>query len=768
MSSTDEVERHNRLVDALAITDYHNTEPGFDTSHHYLVDASTDPYARLPLSGSPLLPALPFPSLQPSRVGSAYSQVQTDSPPASPSYLPSTNSPTTSSSPRQPLPSTTPTRYSDAYYYPQASPSQFKRLPQSPRYSDQYSHRASPPPSPRLPDLPVNEDAYAMYGGPTDGESNFDFNLGSDGDSQRPIRGRSESGLTSVGRSVRSGLGSYMAGPEDWQRVEMEKVGSSRAGGGGGKRRGKEERLSPKARKWFIAAGIVALLIIGIAAATAAVLKRDSTKSAKLTGGVSYTSTMGTTTTTAPFVLPTQAPETNWKTAAWGGDGSTVYTEDGSSFLYNNTFGGFWNAVPYNDSARAQSDTPPLSTAWDYSRNLITGVNLGGWLLLEPFITPSLFEPYNSATDNPNATNGAVDEWTLSLALGSNMANVITNHYATFITEKDFAEIAGAGLNWVRLPFPYWLIEVQAGEPFLANVGWTYLLKAIEWARKYGLRINLDLHAVPGSQNGYNHSSKLGTVNFLNGVMGIVNAQRTLNYIRTITEFISQPQYTNVVPMFSVLNEPRGQIIGVDALRRFWKTGYSNVAQAIVNPLWNYQLGLEQGFIPKDPRTARGACPNIVAAANENAAFNSVIAPPLSAWMTGGQGAGTMLAPAQVSSYVWPPTVIGLLGETPVSHLPTLTTTGSIFTMSAATPTSYPAGYSSSVSPGNGWFDASDNKPWYTAVSGCSYPNAWSGIFSAIPTAACTGNAGRRAKRVHRDTSESSSTSPTPPPKPYL
>jgi len=26
------------------------------------------------------------------------------------------------------------------------------------------------------------------------------------------------------------------------------------------------------------------------------------------------------------------------------------------------------------------------------------------------------------------------------------------------------------------------------------------LLKAIGWARKYGLRINLDLHSVPGSQ----------------------------------------------------------------------------------------------------------------------------------------------------------------------------------------------------------------------------------------------------------------------------
>ena len=85
-----------------------------------------------------------------------------------------------------------------------------------------------------------------------------------------------------------------------------------------------------------------------------------------------------------------------------------------------------------------------------------------------------------------------------------------------------------------------------------------YFLKAVQWARKYGLRINLDFHAVPGSQNGWNHSGRLGEINFLRGAMGYANAQRTLDYIRVITEFISQPQYKDVVVMFGVLNEPSG------------------------------------------------------------------------------------------------------------------------------------------------------------------------------------------------------------------
>jgi len=122
--------------------------------------------------------------------------------------------------------------------------------------------------------------------------------------------------------------------------------------------------------------------------------------------------------------------------------------------------------------------------------------------------------------------------------------------------------IAGAGLNWIRLPIPYWAIEKFDNEPFLEGVAWKYALKAFAWARKYGLRINLDLHAVPGSQNGYNHSGKHGLINFMHGTMGIANAERALNHIRILTEFISQPQYSNVVPMFGVLNEARSVDIG--------------------------------------------------------------------------------------------------------------------------------------------------------------------------------------------------------------
>lgn len=39
-------------------------------------------------------------------------------------------------------------------------------------------------------------------------------------------------------------------------------------------------------------------------------------------------------------------------------------------------------------------------------------------------------------------------------------------------TEKDFAAIAAAGLNWIRLPIPFWAIDKWDGEPFLEKVCW--------------------------------------------------------------------------------------------------------------------------------------------------------------------------------------------------------------------------------------------------------------------------------------------------------
>ncbi|PPQ80107.1 hypothetical protein CVT25_001475 [Psilocybe cyanescens] len=257
-----------------------------------------------------------------------------------------------------------------------------------------------------------------------------------------------------------------------------------------------------------------------------------------------------------------------------GGDGSTITASNGTTFTYTNQFGGIWYSDPndpYNNNAYPNSWTPPLNQSWDFGNSRIHGVNLGGWFVLEPFITPSLYQKYP----------GAVDEWTLSTLMAADTANgglnQLEDHYKTFITEQDIAQIAGAGLSWVRIPIPYWAIDTWNDEPFLAKTSWKYIVQALQWCRKYGIRVKLDLHTFPGSQNGFNHSGKVGQINFLNGVMGIANAQRALNYIRIITEFISQPEYRDVVQIFGIMNEAEVKIIGMTEIRGFYVEAYEMI-----------------------------------------------------------------------------------------------------------------------------------------------------------------------------------------------
>jgi len=80
---------------------------------------------------------------------------------------------------------------------------------------------------------------------------------------------------------------------------------------------------------------------------------------------------------------------------------------------------------PFNNNAQPNSWTPPLNATWDWVKNQMYGVNLGGWFVLEPFISPALYQQYPTA----------VDEWTLSVAMAANgsLQSQLENHYNTFI-----------------------------------------------------------------------------------------------------------------------------------------------------------------------------------------------------------------------------------------------------------------------------------------------------------------------------------------------
>ncbi|KAI0054166.1 glycoside hydrolase family 5 protein [Auriscalpium vulgare] len=376
--------------------------------------------------------------------------------------------------------------------------------------------------------------------------------------------------------------------------------------------------------------GLILLIVAVVVPIYFAVIKPHSHKNESASGSTGSSS--GSPSSTGAPTPPKAAIVT-------GGDGSTITLDDGSTMIYSNKFGGSWYhdpSDPFNNAAQAQSWSPALNQTFHWGTDRIRGVNLGGWLTTEPFISPALYQKYP----------GTVDEWELSAAMAADTAGgglgQLEDHYKTFITEADFAQIAGAGLNFVRIPIPFWAIETWSGEPFLAKTAWTYFLKAIGWARKYGIRINLDLHALPGSQNGWNHSGRLGTISFLNGTMGLANAQRSLDYIRIIAEFISQPQYKDVVVMFGITNEPQVPFIGQENLQRYYLQAYNVVRNAGGvgagnGPLISYHDGFAglnnwAGFLPGADRIGLDYHPYLCFATQTSDPMSANVNKPCTAW----------------------------------------------------------------------------------------------------------------------------------------
>ncbi len=196
---------------------------------------------------------------------------------------------------------------------------------------------------------------------------------------------------------------------------------------------------------------------------------------------------------------------------------------------------------------------------------MLNGVNLGGWLVLEKWMTPTLFEG-----------TCAQDETYFCKELGEERARErLTAFRDTFITRRDFAEIADKGFNAVRIPIPFFLFE-DIG-PYIHC--YEYLDKAFDWAEETGLKILIDLHTVPGGHNGTDNSGIMGvclwstrrdcveyTLDVLEQLAERYGKRRALWGIETLNE-----------PMCS--DTPTGQYMNIREFVRFYKPADPELAQ---------------------------------------------------------------------------------------------------------------------------------------------------------------------------------------------
>jgi glucan 1,3-beta-glucosidase len=139
--------------------------------------------------------------------------------------------------------------------------------------------------------------------------------------------------------------------------------------------------------------------------------------------------------------------------------------------------------------------------------NQIRGVNLGGWMVLEPWITPSLF--YQFLGGGVNST--AFDMYTFCEVLGPKEANrQLRRHWDAWVTEDIIKELKDSGaVNSLRLPIgdfmyvPYGPYADGCVEGALERVD-----QLLDWAYASGLTVLLDIHTMKGSQNGFDNSGQ--------------------------------------------------------------------------------------------------------------------------------------------------------------------------------------------------------------------------------------------------------------------
>jgi glucan 1,3-beta-glucosidase len=185
----------------------------------------------------------------------------------------------------------------------------------------------------------------------------------------------------------------------------------------------------------------------------------------------------------------------------------------------------------------------------------LRGVNLGGWLVLEKWITPSLFSGLK-----------AQDEYSFCKELADEASDRLKQHRSSFISAKDFKWLAEQGIEAVRLPVGYWLFGSQP--PFVGCRDYVDL--AFEQAQKNGLKVALDLHAAPGSQNGNDHSGRAGEANWYKNIQ---NIEQTLAVIEKLVEcYGRQPNFIGI----ELLNEP-GWNVPFKTLRSFYEQAYEVV-----------------------------------------------------------------------------------------------------------------------------------------------------------------------------------------------
>lgn len=127
------------------------------------------------------------------------------------------------------------------------------------------------------------------------------------------------------------------------------------------------------------------------------------------------------------------------------------------------------------------------------------GTNLGGWMVLEPWITPSLFFQFLGKTKIEEV---GLDSKTFCSALGPVEANrQLRSHWKSWFTRQILLKLKRNDVKYLRLPLPDWLFKSYP--PYDSgcwNGGIEVIEEFLRWCDEEGIKVVIDVHAAIGSQ----------------------------------------------------------------------------------------------------------------------------------------------------------------------------------------------------------------------------------------------------------------------------
>ncbi|KAJ2162511.1 hypothetical protein GGF46_000642 [Coemansia sp. RSA 552] len=228
-------------------------------------------------------------------------------------------------------------------------------------------------------------------------------------------------------------------------------------------------------------------------------------------------------------------------------------------------------AIPTQDVMGDMRNDPSSGAGMSYhGHRIVRGVNIGGFLVPEFWITPSM------VADIPDPKPG--DYLTLCQRLGpEETLRRMRAHWETWVTEAEVQRLAGAGLTHLRIPIGHWEF-IDTDEGFVRG-GLPYFKRLVHWANKYNMRVIPDMHTAPGSQNGFDNSGTTSGINWTNNPRNVALSKRALQMM--LKYIASDPVVLATVDAVDMLNEPLIDALDFDQLWEYDTGGHILISNGL-------------------------------------------------------------------------------------------------------------------------------------------------------------------------------------------